>query len=410
LRRLLWAALLLQLALGSALAGQSERRRKPPHGQWIEPVKFAAEKNHLIYDPRGPMQWPLYLAHEAAKSRIRVLITGPTGSGKEGIAQLIHTIAKPERKMIALNAGDLRGDLLTAELFGHEKGAFTGAVAKRRGLLELANQSTLFLDEVQALSQAAQDALHRVLHDPGTFRPRGSNTEVPFTGRVITATNQDLKALVEQGRFREDLLYRLDGIRIELPALAERRSEIIPLAQHFLRSAHAVFRRTDAQGEPLPELRLSHEAQKRLAAYTWPGNVRELKTAMEHAAALAYQQEVGAEILPDAIWSATAHLAEQPAKVVRMKHPRPARKSHTRRRRTKRATVTEAVLYVLENHRGQGLTQAALLNAAALKDHYRATLSTVLRKLVAQGKLEAVPSGQHHFGREAQAYRLAPEP
>ncbi len=213
----------------------------------------------------------LELACQVARSTLPVLITGPNGSGKERVAAVVHANSdRAAGPFVAVNCGALPGELIEAELFGADSGAFTGARKARAGRFEAADGGTLFLDEIGNLPLAGQVKLLRVL-ETGRFERLGSNRTLSSSARVLSATNADLKAMVRAGSFREDLYYRLAVIELELPPLAERRDDILPLAEHFL-AGRAV---------------LDEAAREALLAHAWPGNVRELKNAIERAALLA---------------------------------------------------------------------------------------------------------------------------
>lgn len=228
-----------------------------------------------------------------AASSLSVLIVGETGSGKELVARAIHrrSGARSQGPMCSVNCGALTESLLQSALFGHLKGSFTGADADREGLFERASGGTLFLDEVGELSLSAQAALLRVLETRRVSRV-GSTEEIPVDVRIVAATHRDLRARVEEGAFREDLVYRIEGFAIQVPALKERREEIGPLAERFL--AQAAFERGAA-------LELSAEALVTLRAYDWPGNVRELRNAIERAAVICATETVEASDLPDRV-------------------------------------------------------------------------------------------------------------
>jgi len=213
----------------------------------------------------------LRLACQVAKADVSVLITGPNGAGKERVAEIIHANSKVKNgPFIAVNCGALPSDLLEAELFGAEAGAYTGAGKAREGRFEAADQGTLLLDEIGNLPAAGQMKLLRVL-ETGRFERLGSTRTREVKVRVISATNADLPALIRRGEFREDLYYRLNVIEIRLPPLAERRDDILPLALHFLDRS----------------LRLSEGARRALEGHQWPGNVRELKNAITRAGLLS---------------------------------------------------------------------------------------------------------------------------
>lgn len=214
-----------------------------------------------------------------AQSDAPILVTGESGTGKELIASAIHEYS-PRRKneMLAINCGAIPENLLESELFGHEKGAFTGAVAKRTGRFEHCDQGTLFLDEIGDMPLSVQVKLLRVLQE-GTFSRVGSNETISSDVRIVAATNKDLANEVAEGNFREDLYYRLNVIEINLPALRERPEDIPLLCEFFLQRL--------ARKYGLARMRLSGEAVETLQKHTWPGNVRELENTMARACALA---------------------------------------------------------------------------------------------------------------------------
>jgi two-component system response regulator HydG len=223
-----------------------------------------------------PMRRVVATAQQAAPSSATILITGESGTGKEVFATAIHRWSeRARRSMITVSCAALPETLLEAELFGYEKGAFTGAVARRKGRFELADRSTLFLDEVGEMSPATQVKLLRVLQE-GTIERLGGGESVSVDVRIIAATNTDLPALVEAGRFREDLFYRLNVINVELPPLRRRGDDVILLADFFLARYNA------KNGKHLTGF--TPEAQDVLGRYAWPGNVRELENAVERAA------------------------------------------------------------------------------------------------------------------------------
>jgi DNA-binding NtrC family response regulator len=215
-----------------------------------------------------------------ANSDATVLLLGESGTGKELVARAIHwNSPRRDRAFVAVNCGAIPENLLESELFGHEKGAFTGADKKRRGLFAEANGGSLFLDEITDTPLALQAKLLRALQDK-VIRPVGGSEEIQLDLRIISATNRDLPAVVRDGRFREDLYYRLAVIPIRLPSLRERTEDIPLLAQHFLeRAAASMGRRFDG---------FSDDAMKWLLKHRWPGNVRELENVVERAATLAH--------------------------------------------------------------------------------------------------------------------------
>ncbi|MEI2456790.1 MULTISPECIES: sigma-54-dependent transcriptional regulator [Lysobacter] len=223
------------------------------------------------------------LAGQVARADVPVLITGPNGAGKEKIAEIVQAnSAVKSGPFVTLNCGAMPTELIEAELFGADAGAYTGANRSREGKFEAADGGTLFLDEIGNLPPAGQMKLLRVL-ETGRFERLGSNRERQVSVRVISATNADLPAMIRDGRFREDLYYRLNTIQIDIPPLAERRDDVLPLARHFL------------QANPLGSgKRLGEDAEQALLAHAWPGNVRELRNTLQRAALLARSQIIGA--------------------------------------------------------------------------------------------------------------------
>jgi DNA-binding NtrC family response regulator len=221
-----------------------------------------------------------------AASESRVLITGESGVGKEVVADVIHLWSlRSAGRLVKVNCAAIPETLLEAELFGHEKGAFTGAVAQRIGRFEMADGGTIFLDEIADMAPQLQAKLLRVAQD-GRFQRIGSNAEIHVNARILAATNRNLEEEVKAGRFREDLFYRLNVVELNVPPLRERREDILPLANQLL----AEF----TQGRA----RLSSSVADCLERYSWPGNVRELRNAMERAALLSRGDLIVAEHLP----------------------------------------------------------------------------------------------------------------
>ncbi|HWU85698.1 MAG TPA: sigma 54-interacting transcriptional regulator [Kofleriaceae bacterium] len=240
------------------------------------PVAPIAPGGPIVIDP--VMQRVYKLVAKIAGSSMTVLILGETGVGKELVAEAIHRdSARRDGPMIKLNCAALPETLLESELFGHERGAFTGADRRKQGFFEAASGGTLFLDEVGEMPPALQAKLLRVLENKVITR-LGGTTEISTDVRVVAATHRDLQADVRVGRFRQDLLFRIGGFTIAVPPLRDRKSEIVPLAEHFARSAAA------EQSRPAPAL--SPEVRDALLAYRWPGNVRELENAIERALVL----------------------------------------------------------------------------------------------------------------------------
>ncbi len=233
------------------------------------------------------LQKVVELALKVAASDASVLITGPSGSGKELIAHLIHENSERAKKpFVAVNCASIPDTLIESELFGHEKGAFTDAHALKQGLAEIADGGALFLDEVGDISYIVQPKLLRFI-ETGTFRRVGGTVEMSVNARIISATNKDIEREVEEGKFREDLLYRLNVVHVEIPSLSQRREDIPLLVDHFLQKKRSSRR----------VKRISPEALKLLMEYGWPGNIRELENVIERAAILAS----GGEITPASI-------------------------------------------------------------------------------------------------------------
>jgi two-component system response regulator PilR (NtrC family) len=225
-----------------------------------------------------------------AKTNSTVLITGESGTGKDLVARAVHyNSLRRERPFVALNCGGLPETLLESELFGHMRGAFTGADSNKKGLVEVAERGTIFLDEIGEMNQTMQVKLLRVLQDR-RFRRLGGTEEVQADIRVIAATNQDFSKMVAEGRFREDLYYRINVIQVHLPPLRERREDVPLLAEHFL----AKYAKAAAKSVHS----ISHDALELLSAYAWPGNVRELENVVERAVALEQTPIVLPESLP----------------------------------------------------------------------------------------------------------------
>ncbi|HEY6909086.1 MAG TPA: sigma-54 dependent transcriptional regulator [Myxococcales bacterium] len=242
----------------------------------------------------GPaMKEVLRVVQKVAKTPTTVLIEGESGTGKELVARALHALSpRSERPFVAVNCGAIPETLIESELFGHAKGAFTDARSVKRGLFEEADGGTLLLDEVGELPLAVQPALLRALQE-GEVRRVGDNRSARVDVRVLAATNRDLAAQVQQGRFREDLYYRLNVVGVRLPPLRERQEEIPLLAQRLL------ARHGERIG--VPARRLSTRAMEALGRYRWPGNVRELENALERALVLSEDEEIGPESLPEAV-------------------------------------------------------------------------------------------------------------
>lgn len=215
-----------------------------------------------------------------------VLITGENGTGKEVVARSIHNASsRADRPFVAINCAAIPDELIESELFGHERGAFTNAIATRKGRFELAHTGTIFLDEIGDMSLRTQAKILRILQEK-VFERVGGHESIAVDVRVVAATNKDLPEEIKQGRFREDLYYRLNVIPLRMKPLRERREDIVPLAEHFIKTV---------SGESHVPLRLAEDAQNLLMNYEWPGNVRELKNAMERTVIMNVGPEVDAE-------------------------------------------------------------------------------------------------------------------
>lgn len=231
------------------------------------------------------------LIQQVSPTRATVLIEGESGTGKEVVAHMIHHLSgRPASKMVTVHCAALSPQLLESELFGHEKGAFTGAAQRRIGRFEQADGGTIFLDEIGEIDAATQIKLLRVLSERSLERV-GSNTPVKVDVRVIAATNRNLREMVDAGTFREDLYFRLNVVKIEMPPLRNRREDIVLLANSFL----AEF----AKENQRPLKPLTDEALKLLLSYPWPGNVRELRTAIEHGVVMSNDSQIDARHLPN---------------------------------------------------------------------------------------------------------------
>ena len=222
-----------------------------------------------------------------------VLVTGESGTGKEVIARQIHfSSIRKDKKFVSINCGALPETLLESELFGHERGAFTGAVREKRGLFHEADGGTLFLDEISETTLTMQVKLLRAIQEK-VVRRVGGNEEMPVDVRIIAATNKDLNDQVAEGRFREDLFYRINVIPITLPPLRSRTEDVAPLTTHFITKI--------CKEQKIPEKKISIEAMRLLEAYPWPGNVRELENTLERTVALEAGPVINASSLPETV-------------------------------------------------------------------------------------------------------------
>src|SRR5687768_10292391 len=281
----------LRLVVKNAAETLSLRRENLSLRQRIETEK--AQRGALLGNSAG-MQRVRDIIEKVAETDATVLVRGESGTGKELVAREIHerNSVRSEGAFVAVNCAALPSELIESELFGHEKGAFTGAAARRQGKFEQANGGTLFLDEIGDMSANVQAKLLRALEERQIER-LGGNESIPVDVRIVSATHRPLEQEIEAGNFRADLFYRLRVVTIDIPALRERREDIPQLAETFTRAA--------AERYGLPLRQVSQSALRRLLDYPWPGNVRELKNTIERAAIMAEGEELRSEDLPDEI-------------------------------------------------------------------------------------------------------------
>ncbi|MGM0646315.1 MAG: sigma-54-dependent transcriptional regulator [Thermodesulfobacteriota bacterium] len=261
--------------------------RLQEENQWLK--KAIQEQYGEIIGESQCMREMLHLAERVAPTLINILVTGESGTGKELVARAIHEFSpRRDNPLMVINCGGLPENLVESELFGYRRGAFTGADKPKKGLLELADSGTAFLDEVAELSPSTQVKLLRCVQEK-SFIPLGGTSEVKTDVRIIAATNRNVDHEVSQGTFREDLYYRLSGMIIHLPPLRERGQDIVLLAEHFLHRA--------CREQKRPLLHLSQQAKEKLLRYNFPGNVRELENIIERAVAL----EQGNTVTPSSL-------------------------------------------------------------------------------------------------------------
>ena len=297
-------------AVRAIRAGAKEYVPLPPSTDLIAAVLEAvAEENYAIIHKDRHMADVLRLAEQVAPSDASILVTGASGTGKELVARYIH--AKSLRKgnrFVAVNCAAIPENLLESELFGHEKGAFTGAVARRLGKFEEANHGTLLLDEISEMAPNLQAKLLRAVQEREIDRVGGSKP-VPLDVRIIATSNRDMESEVANGNFREDLYFRLNVVNLKIPPLSGRPQDIPVLTEHFIKKY--------AEANGLEALPLSAEAEKILAGYAWPGNVRELENAMHRAVLLATGNEIGVDAImlsgPETIRGGAASAADDGA-------------------------------------------------------------------------------------------------
>ncbi|KPJ58292.1 MAG: hypothetical protein AMJ42_03565 [Deltaproteobacteria bacterium DG_8] len=290
---------------------------------------------HNLIGKSLPMQEIYRLLEKIKNKESPVLISGETGTGKELVAHAIQKNSKrKDHPFIILNCTAISKSLLESELFGHIKGAFTGAVADKKGIFELADGGTLFLDEIAEMSLSIQVELLRVLEE-GTFRPVGGSEEKKVSVRIIAATNKNLKKLIDQGRFREDLFYRINVINIHLPPLRERKEDIPLLVEHFIKESNG-------------KKRISEKALNQLMKYSYPGNVRELRNIIERALMLCESNLINYKDLPLEVRK-DARRSQLPSNVGRQEL-------------TLERMERETILQALKQVKGNKLKAAKLLN------------------------------------------------
>jgi len=262
----------------------------------------AFESGPLIESSSPRMRSIMELVRQVAPSQATVLILGGSGTGKEVIADMIHQLSpRGTRPMVKVNCAAIPETLIESELFGYEKGAFTGATARKEGRFEAADKASIFLDEIGEIPQAVQVKLLRILQE-GNFERLGSNKTIHTDTRIIAATNKDLPAMVMEGLFREDLYWRLNVITIKLPRLSERKEDVPNLVQHFI-NRFSKKNAKDING-------IESKAMELLLSYEWPGNVRELENVIERCVVLDRDGIVGADDLPREIVQCSTRIAE----------------------------------------------------------------------------------------------------
>jgi two-component system response regulator AtoC len=298
--------------LAMALRRAAQYTRLKQNIQRLERQLAEKPRDAKLLGESGAMRRVFERLERTADSEVTVLITGESGTGKELIARALHDASpRRDKPFIAVNCAALPEPLLESELFGHARGAFTGAQASRSGLIARAEGGTLFLDEVGELPLSVQAKLLRALQER-TLRPVGSDEEIAFDVRLISATNRDLPAAVEDGRVRADLYFRINVLDIHLPPLRDRGNDILLLAQQHLERTSALVKK--------PMKGIAPEAAAKLRSYSWPGNVRELHNCIERAVALARFDHITIDDLPDSVRKYTSShvlvVAESPSEFV----------------------------------------------------------------------------------------------
>jgi DNA-binding NtrC family response regulator len=276
------------------IASGVRRRRKDEERRALrQTLKRSTQSREIVARSDKTLEI-LSFVEQIAPARTTILITGESGTGKELIARAIHNhSSRADKPFVTVNSANLPAELLESELFGHVRGAFTGALAAKRGYFEVADGGSIFLDEIGTISVETQSKLLRVIQERD-FTPLGETTPRQVDVRIIAATNIDLRQAVEEGTFREDLFYRLNVISIDLPPLRERSEDILPLAQHFIRKYNA------ENGRHISD-HISPEIISLLEAYNWPGNIRELENVMERAVIIARTDQLQREDLREEV-------------------------------------------------------------------------------------------------------------
>ena len=277
------------------VANGMKQRRLVDENRTLKEALHDRQRFEFLVGKSSRMQEVYSLIQQVAPSKSTVLITGESGTGKELVARAIHNYsARKQKHFVPVNSGSLPPDLLESNLFGHVKGAFTGAVSPKKGLFEIADEGSIFLDEIATVPLETQAKLLRVIQEKEFMRLGGVDV-IRVDARIIAATNTDLKSLVDEGAFREDLYYRLNVINLFLPPLRQRKDDIPLLAQHFLKKYG------DENGRP--GLQIASDAVQSLLDYDWPGNVRELENVIERAVVLADGPVINRRLIPEHVRS-----------------------------------------------------------------------------------------------------------
>jgi two-component system response regulator PilR (NtrC family) len=287
------------------IANGIRQRRLVAENRNLKQALSERQRFDVLVGKSPKMQEVYSLIQQVASSRSTVLISGESGTGKELVAKAIHnSSARRDKPFVTVNSGSLPPDLLESNLFGHLKGAFTGAIYPKKGLFEVADGGSIFFDEIGTIHLETQAKLLRVIQEREFMRLGGVDT-IKVEVRIIAATNCDLKQAVAEGRFREDLYYRLNVINIQLPSLRQRKEDILLLVNHFL----------DKYGEEngRVDLKVAGEALGALLEYDWPGNVRELENVIERAAVLAENSTIDRSLIPDHVRSGPSFTIPQVA-------------------------------------------------------------------------------------------------